>query len=283
MVTETRTKRDDRMLPATKALSIAIIPFLLVAFVVLYGFPFETKRLFAWDLKPSMSAMVLGAVYLGGAYFFLRAALASAWHTVKVGFIPVTCFATLMGIATVLHWEKFTHDHVAFWLWAGLYFTTPVLVLAVWVANRGRDIPTRPDDVLLPPATAVVAGLVGCAATATSAFLFLAPERAITVWPWTLTPLTARVMGAVFALGVAGIYLYVDQRWTTARVILQVELLMLLLILVAAIRARGELDPSHVLTWVFAAGFALTLVVTALFYRRMEGRHPEAARADALT
>ncbi len=41
------TERDDKVLPATRALSIFIIPFLLVAFVVLFGYPDDTKRLFA--------------------------------------------------------------------------------------------------------------------------------------------------------------------------------------------------------------------------------------------
>lgn len=50
--------------------------------------------------------MILASVYLGGAYFFLRAATAKQWHTVKGGFVPVGTFATLMGVATILHWDK---------------------------------------------------------------------------------------------------------------------------------------------------------------------------------
>ena len=112
----THVERDDRVLPATRIVSAAIVPFLLVAFVVLYGFPGDTDRLFAWTIKPTLSAMVLGAVYLGGAYFFVRAARSTQWHTIKAGFLAVTTFATLMGIATVIHWDKFNHHHVAFWL-----------------------------------------------------------------------------------------------------------------------------------------------------------------------
>lgn len=263
---------DDRMLTTTRALSIAIIPFLVVAFVVLYGFPFDTARLFAWEIKPPITPMILGAVYLGGSYFFFRAARTSQWHTVKVGFVPVTCFASLMGVSTVLHWEKFNHTHPAFWLWVGLYFTTPMLVFAVWATNRTRDVPVRDDDLLLPGASAMIAGAVGVAAALTSSFLMIAPERAIAVWPWTLTPLTARVTGAIFALGVAGLYLYVDRRWTTARIMLQVELFMLVLILLAAVRARADFDTSRPLTWIFAAGFVATTAVTLAFYLRMEAK-----------
>ena len=41
-----------------------------------------------------------------------------------------------------------------------------------------------------------VIGCIGVLAVAMTLFLFLFPQQAIDVWPWTLTPLTARVMGA---------------------------------------------------------------------------------------
>src|SRR3954452_16589048 len=106
--------RDDRVLPVTRALSATIVPFLVAAFVVLYVWPTDTDRLFAWPIKPTLSAMVLGAVYLGGAYFFVRAYRAVRWPTIKAGFVPVGTFASLMAIATVLHWDRFDHGHVAF-------------------------------------------------------------------------------------------------------------------------------------------------------------------------
>src|SRR5436305_12066588 len=99
--------RDDRVLAATRVLSWAIIPFLVVGFAVIYPVPGDTGRLFAWPIGPPVTAMVLGAAYLGGAYFFVRAARAPAWHTVKAGFPPVAVFAALMGLATLLHWGRF--------------------------------------------------------------------------------------------------------------------------------------------------------------------------------
>lgn len=58
-------------------------------------------------------------------------------------------------------------------------------------------------------------------------------------------PLTARVMGAIFALGIAGLGAPADRRWSSARILLQVAVLMLALILAAGARASGELDPSN--------------------------------------
>jgi hypothetical protein len=262
---------DDAVLLTTRVLSAFIIPFLLVAFVVLYGWPGETERLFAWTIRPSMTPMVLGAVYIGGAYFFARAFRASRWHTVKVGFIPVTTFASLLGVTTVVHWDRFNHDHLAFWLWAGLYFTTPLLVLGAFLLNQRREGPAD-DEARLSTAARIVVGGTGAASLGLGLFLFLAPEAAIDVWPWMLTPLTSRVMGAVFSLGIAGLVILSDPRWTTARIMLQTEQVMLLLILVAAARASDQMEGGRPLTWLLLAGLAGVLVTSTLFSLAMDRR-----------
>ncbi len=165
----------------------------------------------------------------------------------------MTVFASLLGVATVLHWDRFNRDHLAFWLWAGLYFTTPLLVLGAWLGNRTRE-PTTGDEPALTAGARAVIGGTAFASLALGLFLFLLPEEAIDLWPWSLTPLTARVMGAVFCLGVAGAVILSDPRWSTARIMLQTEQVMVLLILLAAARARDELDGSKPFTWLLLGG-----------------------------
>jgi hypothetical protein len=252
------------VLPATRALSAIIVPFLLTAFVALYGYPRDTGRLFAWEINPPMTPMTLGAVYIGGAYFFVQAFRATQWHTVKAGFIAVGTFATLLGVATIIHWDRFNHDHVAFWLWAGLYFTTPFLVWGVWLANRRREAPPGPDDLLLPSAARRVIAATAGLAVVVGVFLFLAPQRAIDAWPWMLTPLTSRVMGGIFMLGLAGLGVVTDGRWSAARLMLQVQVFMLTLILVAAARAHADFDASSPLTWLLLGGFAAATLSAAV-------------------
>ncbi len=264
--------RDDAVLRATHALSAFIVPFLVVAFVVLYGFPRDTGRLFAWTIKPPMTPMTLGAVYIGGAYFFVRAYRATEWHTVKSGFVAVGSFASLMGVATIIHWEKFNHSHVAFWLWAGLYFTTPFLVWGVWAANRRRGSVAGPDDLLVPPAARLVIAATGAVAVGAGLFLFLMPSRAIETWPWTITPLTSRVLGAIFMLGIAGLGVVTDARWSAARIMLQVQVFMLGLILIAAVRARGEFDTSSGFTWLLLVGIVAAWAGAAVLSVVMDGR-----------
>jgi hypothetical protein len=264
--------RDDRVLALTRWVSLVIVPFLVVAFCVLVPWPTDTGRLFAWEIKPTLTSMVLGSVYLGGAYFFLRAFRARQWHTVKGGFVPVGTFATLMGIATVAHWGKFLHSHVAFWLWAGLYFTTPFLVFFVYFANRRHDAPAAGQDLLLSVGVSRIIAAAGGLSLLTGAFLFLLPQQAVSVWPWTLTPLTARVLGAIFCLGIAGLGAPFDRRWSSARVLFQVAGLMLALIVVAGARATGEFDSANAMTWLISAGFIAALVAVIAVSLRMDAR-----------
>ena len=200
------------------------------------------KRLFAWAIKPTMSAMVLGSVYLGGAYFFVRAARARRWHTVAGGFPPVATFAALMGIATILHWDRFIHGNLAFWLWVALYLTTPFVVFGVFVRNQCEYVAASGAELAIPTlaATVIVAAGDWPCSRARSCILF--PDEAIDVWPWPLTRLTARMLGAIFALGLAGLGAWRERRWSAARILVQVAGIMVLLILVAGVRARHEFD-----------------------------------------
>jgi hypothetical protein len=272
MPAEDRPPRDDRVLPSTRALSLFIVPFLVVAWVILYLFPTHTGRVWAWEIPSTMTAMVLASAYLGGAYFFVRVAGERHWHHTGTGFLAVTTFASLLAVATLLHWEKFLHHHVAFWLWAALYFTTPFLVIGAWLANRRYAALPAAGDVLLRPAERAVIAGVGLLALTTGVAMFLMPSAFIDVWPWSLTPLTCRVMAAVFCLGGAGAGTWLDARWTSLRLMLQVEVVMLVLILVAAVRARDEMIGGRALAWPLLVGLLLVLAGSVFLWVRYDVR-----------
>ncbi len=265
---------DDRVLPYTKVLSLCIVPFLLAGFVILYLFPLHTARLWAWPLRPTMTAMVLASAYLGGAYFFIRAAFERRWHVLAPGLLSVTLFATLLGVATVLHWDKFTHDSAAFWIWSALYFAAPFLVLAAWLTNR-RYAVAAGDDLLSPAVRGVVA-TVGVVALAQGAALFITPSTFLDLWPWTLTPLSCRTLGAVVCLGGAGLGVLRDARWSTLQRMLEVEVIMVALMLLAALRAHDQFDSSKPLAWPLLIGFVVLFLASVALWSRRWQDHAEA-------
>jgi hypothetical protein len=266
--------RTDRILPETRWVSAIIVPFLVAAFVILYLFPDHTQEVFAWGIQPRMSAMMLGAAYLGGAYFFVRAAANARWHWVKVGFLPVTTFAALMGIATILHWDRFNHGYISFFTWVGLYFSTPFIVFLLWLRNRATDPgPDTSNDRRVPHLVRLVIGIVGGLTLFTSIVLFLQPGFMVSTWPWQLTPLTARVMGALFALtGVGELGIALDARWSAIRIALQSQMIGITAIGLAIVFSWNNFHQANPLTWIFIASILFLLIASPLLYMWMETR-----------
>ncbi len=277
--------RNDRILPETRWLAVLIIPFLVAAFILLYFWPNDTDKLFAWTIKPAMTPMMLAAAYLGGIYFFTRVVLAKQWHLVKVGFLPVITFASLLGIATLLHWDRFNHSHISFFTWAILYFTTPFLVFVVWLRNRMTDpASAEPGEVIIPPVIRLFIGVIGAITLAVSLLLFLQPALMIGLWPWKLTPLTARVLGAMFALpGMVGLGIASEPRWSAARIILEAQALSIAMILIATARAWSDFDQSNPLTWFFVGGLSFLLVAIAVLYVSIEIHRRNAVKGHLLS
>ena len=265
--------RNDRIYRETRWLAFIIVPFLLAAFYILY-LNGDTKTLFAWEIKSRMTGMMLGAAYIGGAYFFARAFFARQWHWIALGFLPVTSFASMMGIATLLHWDKFSHDNISFYTWVSLYFTTPFLVMATWFRNRRTD-PGTPDieDIVLPQGVRYAVGALGLVTLAISLLLFVQPSLMINVWPWPLTPLTARVVGGMFALpGVLGLYMAIDARWSSAQITLQSQIVSVAFILLAALISLNEFDKSSIATPLFIGGMAVLLIALPAMYLAMNAQ-----------
>jgi hypothetical protein len=254
--------RDDRVFRSTQLLGMIIVPFLVVAFGLLYFFPDDTRHWFAWDVQPTITPLVMGAGYIAGAYFFVRVARETRWHRIQVGFLPVTAFTVFMAIGTFAHLDRFETAHVAFWIWVGLYVTTPVLVPLAWWRNRATDPRTRePGERPLPGAIRPALLTVGALQSLVALVLLLSPSTMIEHWPWLLTPLTAQTLGGWFALpGVTALMMGLDGRWSAIRITLESQLIGLALILLGTARAWEDIDTSNPLAYVFVAGIAALFV-----------------------
>lgn len=264
--------RDDRILPQTRLVLILVVPFLLLAFLILYIFPDSSGERFAWAIKPHMTALFIGSGYLSGAYMFVFAIFGKRWHRVKAAFPPVTTFTIAMLLATIIHWDRFDLNHFPFQLWLVLYILTPFIVPWLWIKNRVTDLGNPETDDLTVPAFAkwsfMAFGVIGIGM---AVFMFVSPGSMIPIWPWTLSPLTARVLGGWFGLlGVGGIYASQDSRWSAWRVPLQSITLWGILILVGAFMnpqdfTDGLLNP-------FTLGTAAVVVLLIIFQIGMESQ-----------
>jgi hypothetical protein len=273
------TQRDDRVLLLTRLTAAAVAVVVALGSTILLVYPDETGKRFAWKIGAQMTSMLLGAAYASGLYYFLRMTFARRWHTVGAGLLSITGFATLMEIATIIHWDVFIHGRFAFRAWFVIYTITPFLVPLVWALNRRRDPGTPSErDATLPPAVRYVLGVWGAGSAGMAAFTYLAPHAAIDIWPWPLTPLTSRVIGAWFVMGTFGLVLARDNRWSSLRIAAEAIIVSTILILVGVARTWDEFDTGRVSTYLFLAAMGFGLVFLGSLHVVMERR----ARASVI-
>jgi len=265
---------DDRIGPEVRLIAWVLIVTVGAAGVVLSFFPDQTAQLFAWTIRPRMTALFMGAGYGSGVYFFAMTLTATRWHRVTLGFQSLTVFAWYMLLATVFHWERFNHGSPVFEAWVILYVLTPIALPAVWFLYREADPGEAEFDGDLMPCPARLAlVLVGLAVAFLSVATFVAPAAIASTWPWQLTPLTARVVSAFQALtGSTLILMARDGRWSAARTLSTALILALGLNLAALPRAWGNFDPSNSLRFLYVGGLGFGLVALLFLYGTMELR-----------
>lgn len=275
-----RSVGGDAVARLTWWVALLVLPFLAAAVILLYLLPTTTDRLFAWTIRPPMTAMLLGSAYGGGIWFFVQVLLARRWHRVRHGFAAVLVFATLLAVATFLHWGKFHFGHLSFVTWLTLYVVTPPLVAAALLVQRRADSgEPESDDLVVPVVVRILLAAVGLASLVTGAALFLAPQAFLDVWAWQLTPLTARVVGAVLTLpGSVNLWLLVDRRWSAFRWILQAQLVSLALMIGALVVSQASLQWGRPITTAFVIGIPASLVLYLACYVALERRRIAASR-----
>jgi hypothetical protein len=268
--------QDDRLLLLTRVVALIIIPFLLAAAVVLYFSGDAMGQRFAWDIQPPPTAFLIGSGYLGGAYFFVRVVFERRWHRVGAGFLPVAAYTLVMLLATLVHWDRFDPGHFPFLVWLIIYIVTPLGLPLIWALNRRTDPGTaEPDDLLVAPALRWLMAAIGGLVVIASAVFFLLPEAAAEIWPWTLSPLTARVLaGWHVLLGVGALALSAHRRWSAWRIALQSIGLWQTLMLVNMLRPEAALGSTGIFNWyaIYALGGVLAIV---LLYFIMERRRSQ--------
>jgi len=183
----------------------------------LFVFTERTDELFAWTIDVPLTAAFLGAGYWASVAYEWLAARESLWANARIAVPSVFVFTSLTLVATLLHLELFHLDssfdlitRMVTWGWLAIYVSVPVFMVVTFVKQM-RLPGSDPERVATLPRVIAVALIVHAVLFAAfGAWLFVAPERALSLWPWPLTPLTSRAVGAwLLGLGVAAAH----SRW----------------------------------------------------------------------
>jgi hypothetical protein len=253
--------------------SVAIVPVLTAAFVILFLFPGQTHQLWGWTIKSRMSCMFMGGGYLAGALFFFRAWRAREWHRLGPGIVATTLFAGMLGVATFLHWSEFNHGHVSFWAWTLLYITTPLLLPVLYVKNRVYDPGTAgPEDVPIPAWIRTSMTVLGVGQLLFAAVLYLRPSLFLADWPWKLTTISARSLAAFAAFpAVAYLAFAFERRWSALRWPFETAIAGVTLIAVGAARSSGNFKGgAQAVVWRIGLVGALVFLVAVWLVMRRE-------------
>lgn len=147
---------------------------------------------------------MFGALYLSAGGLVAWAALKGVWETARYLAPMIVVFSALVLGATLLQLHRFDPGvRLAYWLAvyvvalvAGVYFYLQhERGGAVWAVRGQRT----------PPAVRRVARAVGLFAAAFAALGFVLPGLVMSVWPWTLTPLTTQAFSAWVGAFAAGL------------------------------------------------------------------------------
>jgi hypothetical protein len=178
-----------------------------LAGLVLFVFPLRTAEWFAWTVNPPMTAVFLGAAYWSAAGLEVTGARSASWDSARLAVWPVFVFTALTFGVTLLHLDRFHLSpdaailaQVATWAWLAIYAIVPVAMLVIsWMQIRSRGPASKSVIVgwpVLPPGLRLL--LVGIAGVLLlyGVALLAVPIPAATWWPWPLSELTARAIGA---------------------------------------------------------------------------------------
>ena len=221
--------------------------------------PASSATNFAWPIQPVVMAAVLGAFYITSAPLFLLPLFAKHWENIRTMILPTALFSTVQLAATFLHWDKFSVGSMPFYVWFASYLLPPPIFVAayLWHQRRAASTVVASDDPI-PSWLKRLLILCGGLLTLLAVLLFFVPGLLISVFPWQLTPLTARSLSG-WLIAVGTIMLWMSRENDRTRVRLATPMLILILpaLLVQIGRFAGQVNWGSPVLWIGLLLFAI--------------------------
>jgi hypothetical protein len=251
----------------------------LLAGIQLFVFPLRTDEWFAWTINPPLTSVFLGAAYWSSAAVEWSASTRRTWAEARVAVPGVFAFTTLTLVVTLVHLDRFhlgpehaSATRVVTWAWIAIYVAVPVLMAVLWWRQSRMPHPDRPRRRPLPAAMRWTLALQATVLIPLGLLLLAVPAQMATAWPWEITPLTGRAIGAwLFSLGIVAAHSWVEHDVDRVLPAAVGSLAFVVLQAVALLRHGSDLrgGPATVAYLALLASFAVTGTVTL---RRRERR-----------
>ena len=260
------------VLPAMRVLLGVFAVLTALATGSLFVLADTTEKTFAWTIQPPLTAAFLGAGYAAGFVLVVLSMWASRWADVRVPVLTIFVYVVLTLVATLLHLDKlhFGDDFTtlgplakgAAWFWLGVYVVLPVAMLVLLVLQErtpGGDPPARHP---VPPVLRAALGVESLVLLVVGVALYVDPTTAATLWPWALTPFTARVIAAwLLAFGLATTLAALAGDLHRLRTATIAYTLFGVLVLAAVLRFPATVAWGRPVAWMFL-GMTIAVVLT---------------------
>ncbi len=193
---------SEGLLPSTRIALVGAGFVAVVAGPILLLFPNDTGTYFAWEIANPLTPAFMGANYLAGAGA-LAVAYLNRWEAARVILPSIIAFTLVQLAATFMHLDVLDWSHPVAWAWVLVYLAGPVGNGIAWALESRRARPQPPPSARVPLVGRRFFAVTTVAMLAVGVFLFTVPDTAADIWPWPLTPLTARIIGGWYIAGSA--------------------------------------------------------------------------------
>lgn len=188
--------------------------------IPLYLMPGQTDKYFSWTINPPLTAAFLGGGYWASFLLEILSARERTWARARLAVPAVEAFTALTLIVTLVHRDRFHFDSPEFitvagtWVWLGVYAVVPIVLGGVLI-QQVRAATSDPARVApLPGAFRTLLGLQGAIMLVIGAIMLVAPDQIISAWPWKLSALTSRAIGAWgVGIGTAAVHAAWENDW----------------------------------------------------------------------
>lgn len=218
----------------------------------------RTQEYFAWPIAPPLTAAFLGAGYWASCAIELLAARERHWANARIAGPAIFVFTALTFVLTIIHRDRFNFTaplaitRFGTWVWLAVNALVPLLLgtlLVLQSCERGTDPPRlRP----LPPWVRAILVVQATVLLAFGVALFVAPTATAQLWPWALTTLTGRAVGAwLIGYGIVAGQALVEGDWERLRPMAASSALLGLLQLLALARFGGVVEWTRPGGWLY--------------------------------
>lgn len=196
----------DRLCPDVRRIFISLLGGLLLFGLPLYFFPADTSLFWVWIIPQPRSAILLGALYLAGAIYYVLALRTDSWRAVQNNVPTLFLFCVVLLGAAMIHWDSLRSYHPMSLLWLTSYYAALVFLPILprvqyaamgWTGEAGER---------LAPGWRIWLVVRGIAYLAVALFGFVLAPTLSTLWAWPIQVIDLRMfMGQPAAIGVVSV------------------------------------------------------------------------------